>query len=49
VWSKEWASGTNPLKPLPEPIVPWTPEEARLRYLMRHYELSGDNRFYDVY
>jgi hypothetical protein len=35
--------------PYNEKIDPWTPEEAKRRYLMRHYELSGDRTFYKKY
>lgn len=35
--------------PYPEKIEPWTPEEARRRFLMRYYELTGVNKFYEKY
>lgn len=34
------------VKPLPEKIVPWTPEQAKRAFLMRYYELTGESRFY---
>jgi uncharacterized protein len=35
--------------PFDDKIEPWTPEKARRRYLMRHYELSGEREFYKKY
>jgi len=34
------------VKPLPEKIVPWTPEQAKRAFLMRYYELTGTREFY---
>lgn len=34
------------VRPLPEKIVPWTPEEAKRRFLMRFYELTDTKEFY---
>lgn len=34
------------IKPLPEKILPWTPEYAKNAFLMRYYELTGDRFFY---
>ena len=34
------------VKALTEKIVPWTPGEAKRRFLMRYYELSGERYFY---
>lgn len=34
------------VQPLPEKIVPWTPEQAKRAFLMRFYELTGEKYFY---
>lgn len=34
------------ITPLPEKIVPWTPEQAKRAFLMRFYELTGEEEFY---
>lgn len=34
-------------QPLTEKIIPWTPREAKTRFLMRFYELTGVNKFYE--
>lgn len=34
------------VKPLPEKIVPWSPEQAKRAFLMRYYELTGCTEFY---
>lgn len=34
------------VRPLPDKIVPWTPEQAKRAFIMRYYELTGQNRFY---
>ena len=33
-------------KPLPEKIEPWTTEQAERAFLFRHYELTGQSRYY---
>lgn len=34
------------VRPLPVKIEPWTPAEAKRRFLMRYYELTGAHYFY---
>lgn len=36
-------------EPFPEKIVPWTQEEAKRRFLMRFYELTGEDKFYEEF
>ena len=39
-------SRLHKVTPLPEKLVPWTPEETERTFLMRFYELSKVNEFY---
>lgn len=36
------------VEPLAEKIVPMSPEQAERTFLMRFYEITGQNRFYEV-
>lgn len=36
-------------QPYPDKIEPWSPEEAKTRFLMRYYELTGVNTFYEKF
>jgi 5'-deoxynucleotidase YfbR-like HD superfamily hydrolase len=41
-----WGEPFMDIEPLPEKIVPWTPEEAKRIFLMRFYELTNTRTFY---
>ena len=34
------------VQPLPDKIVPWSPEQAKRAFLMRYSELTGEKKFY---
>lgn len=45
-WSLPKLVVNQEIEPLPLPIDPWTPEQAKIRFLMRYYELTGTDEFY---